>query len=101
MKYRWITQVMTRNSGVLSIHCKDRKQAEDNVEHYVTSRIKCHTVISFFSIKESPNVMVMDEIISVSVCDSELLLDIHREEAKAHARLHKDLEFSQSDEDDE
>lgn len=95
MKYRWTTNVMTRHSGIMTIYCKDRKQAESNINQYINNRIASKATIGFDSIADTLNVLVMDEIIGVSVGDMQLVLDIHQEEIEEHQRTHRDASFSQ------
>lgn len=97
MKYRYTTQIMTRHSGMLTIFCEDREQASRNVDHYLEwlhrDRVK-YLTISFDSVCNSLNTILMNEIIGVSVGDNEMLLDIHREEILEHRKMEQDIDFS-------
>lgn len=100
MKYRWTTQIMTRDSGMLVVYCKDQKQAEGNVTRFANNRIQGNKVISFENISNTANVMLLEEIISLSVGDQELFHDIHKEEALCCKRLHEEIDFSTDDKED-
>lgn len=92
---------MTRHSGSFIVHCKDREQADMNVAQYANHRVTGKEIISFFSIKDAKNITLMSDIIGICVSDGQLMMDIHRQDAIAHGKLQKDLEFSQNEEDDE
>jgi len=84
MKYQWSINVMTRHSGCLTIYCKDRQQAEDNVVKYIDYVNTKVNNISFSSLSQLANSIVMSEIIAVTCCDLEMMYDVHREDVKLH-----------------
>lgn len=100
MKYRYVTQVMTRHSGMLTIFCESREQATRNISLYHKCRIEGAKLIEFDSITNLPNITLMDEIIAVSVGDMEMLLDVHMHEIIGHKQMEQDIEFSLNKEDE-
>lgn len=101
MKYRYITQVMTRHSGMMSIFCRGLDQAQNNMEEYLKRHAKGEDTISFDSVSGMSNVMLMSEIIAVHVTDSEIQRDIALEEAKEHQELHREIDLGVPPNDDE
>lgn len=101
MKYRWTTQIMTRDSGMLSVYCKDRQQASENVSRFSDCRIKNSKTMELKTIQNYPNILLVDEIIWMAVCDNELMADVHLHEVREHEKIHKEAEFSQNDDETE
>lgn len=97
MKYRWFNQVLTRDSGVFVVHCNNKEQAEQNVVNFIKAKNHKTPIISFNSRENGNNIILTDEIIAVFTCDADLMRDVHFHEARENERIHKDIDFSQND----
>jgi hypothetical protein len=99
MKYKWATCVWTKN-GQLTVYCKDRSQAENNVTN-ITSELGRTTpsrkYVSVNNISNTPNFILLSEIIAAYVVDFTVLKEIHKEELMIHKVLERDIEYQIND----
>lgn len=96
MKYRYVTQVMTRQSGLMTIFCDNKEQAETNVSRFRAMTSMGKELIEFDSMSNLANTQLMSEIVSVSAVDMEQQLDIHKHEILNHKNMEKEVDFSQN-----
>lgn len=94
MKYRWSINVMTRTAGVLTVYCKDKEQAARNIIYYRDSKHAEKDTITFDSLSQLPNILLMSEIIAITCCDLEMMYDVHMEDVKLHKQMERDIDLS-------
>lgn len=98
MKYRWITSVVTRHSGILNIYCNSREQAEENALAF-TNALGKYPTIQFVSMNGNLNSILLSDIVAVTVHDNQQSIDIHREETRLAKEIHDQIDWPVSEDD--